>query len=204
MARSIKIAINHTNNTKAFIQFLEKRISKTRPQSESVNLSAIPSLYASFIDPMLRLWNNPKSKITEPDLVDFMGEVFALSIYSKDNTVSTWQKDPKLSNSLTPDFLVNNSDYVEIYSPEIDFWKNVSSTLEFQPMAELLTQNTIVETVEAKSSKYSGYPMIILVMVHNYPFSRDLPKIYERIKHQPEHRIVGMYGDAIIYDSSSN
>ncbi len=202
MPRSIKININSTNNIKALADFLKQRRSKTRPELSSVKKSLIPSIYNQFILPMLNLWSNPKSKITESDLIDFMGEVFALSIYSIYNTVSNWEKDPKLSNNLTPDFLINNSDYVEIYSPEIDFWKNVSSTAGFQPAAELLTQNTVVKTVETKSNKYSGCSMVILVIVYNYPFPNDLSKIYEHIKHRPEHRIVGMYGSAIVYDSS--
>lgn len=203
MARSIKLDINRANNIKAFTQFFENRRSKARPQFNSVNTAGITSIYDDFVEPMLQLWSNPKSKITEADLIDFMGEVFALAIYSKGNVVSNWRKDPKLVNNLTPDFIINEASYIEVYSPEIDFWKNVSGDGGFQPATELLQQSTIIDTVGAKSSKYNGYPMIILVMVHNYPFPDDLPKIYKSIKNRPEHRIVGMYGDSIIYDSST-
>lgn len=202
MARSIKLDINRANNIKAFTQFFENRRSKTRPQFSSVDRAGVVSLYEDYVEPMLQLWSSPKSRMTEPDLVDFIGEVFALAIFAKDNMVSSWRKDPKLINNLTPDFIINDTAYIEVYSPEIDFWKNISEDGGFQPAEDLRRQLTIIDTLEAKSSKYNGYPMIILVMVHEYPFADDLPKIYKDIKHLSEHRIVGMYGDAIVYDSS--
>ena len=193
-----KLNPNDTNNIVSLVKFLQNRDSKTRPRG--LDAMGISQIYISLIKPLLS--KGKQSKMTEPDLVDFMGEILALSVYGQKYQIDLWQYDPKLDGGLTPDFLVNNSEYVEVYSPEVDFWKKVPNTTEFFPANGVFDQNTMAETIESKSSKYQDTPMTILVAIHQYPFPDDIVKACQKATLRKNHRLLCLYGSQPIYDSS--
>ena len=195
---SRKLEPNDANNILCLVKFLKNRDSKSRPQG--LDATGISHVYVNLIRPLLN--KGSQSKMTEPDLVDFMGEILALSIYAEKNTVDSWHYNPEIDSGLTPDFLVNGDEYVEIYSPEVDFWKKVPDTQGFFPVGGRFDQNTMVETIEKKSSKYKSTPMTILVVIHQYPFPDDIVKACKKVTMNNSHRLLCLYGSQPIYDSS--
>lgn len=133
----------------------------------------------------------------------FVVEIFALACYAKDNKIDKWEYNPFLPNSKkTPDFLVNDIDYIEVYSPISDLSKDIKQDLIKQEESGALVLNTgflpvssfhhgvAKSYLEEKSTKYKDYKITFLVHTAAGGFPIDMINSLKQVNlASPEHHI---------------
>jgi hypothetical protein len=150
------------------------------------------TIYDSLIKPIMQnqsldIGETPREKMSLTEMEEYVGELFALAIYAKDNKVDNWVSRPKIGNQ-TPDFVINDKkEILEIYSPE------KSNIEDFIQRDEL--QKRIKGHVQYKTDKYISMSLTIIVHVF---VGIEVPTYLEALKLialPNNHKILFYHGD---------
>jgi hypothetical protein len=193
-------------NDQEYITFLISALKERENMfSKGVDVEAVKHVYHSVVSPILKLGEHP-SFANDSDRKKFVIETFALACYSKDNQITSWEYDPVLPGSAkTPDFFINGSYYLEVYSPVSDLPKEMVEDLNRQTNEGKLVANTGFHPVssfwqqvgkpylEKKSQKYKDYQMTFLVHTMAGGFPVDMINMLKQVAlATPDHHI-GFY-----------
>lgn len=187
------------------IKVMEKRENTF---SKDVNIPAVDDIFQLIIKPILVLGTIPTLS-GDDEKEKFVLELFALACFSKDNTINEWEYNPVLTGSnLTPDFLLNKSQYLEVYSPVSDLPRNMLATIKqqeiegssipstgFQPVSTFW-HSVAKPYLENKSVKYKNYKITFLVHTIAGGFSVDMINTLKQIQlSSPDHQLVYYKGN---------
>lgn len=177
--------------------------------SKGVDAATVSHIYHSIVSPILKLGVHPNF-VNDNDRKKFVIETFALACYSKDNPIESWVYDPVLPGSAkTPDFFINNSYYLEVYSPISDLPKEMVADLNQQTEEGKLIANTGFYPVssfwhkvgkpylENKSQKYKDYQMTFLVHTMAGGFPIDMINMLKQVTlASSDHHIIFYQGNS--------
>lgn len=199
------------------IQHLEKftgdRINFT---SRNVNRDGVGKIYYDTMEPILTRGKIPEFKSKQEEKT-FAGSMLALSVYAKDHKVCKWKYEPSICGK-TPDFLVNDQQYIEIYSPHNDLPQKTKDKLEKKKSASNnavystglwleekgFIRNQVKNNLNKKSKNYENFPVLFLVNTIAADFTEDVIKSLKGVHLKTEqHSIIYYHGDRVMYRSNN-
>lgn len=180
--------------------------------SKDPDPESIEWIFKSIIKPVLDKGDTPTFS-NDFDKKKFVIETFALACYAKDNEINKWVYDPVLPNSnKTPDFFVNDTTYIEVYSPISDIPNDIKQDLSRQEDSGNLIASTgflpassfhhavAKSYIEKKSDKYKDYKMTFLVHTAAGGFAKDMINSLKQVNLSSlEHHIVYYQGNSKKY-----
>lgn len=188
--------MNDNENMNKLKEFVANR--GTPPYNRS-STKYVNNVYYSFIKPLLRL-NKNTLKIKKEETI---GEFFALSIHAKRYIINNYIHQPKV-NKLTPDFLVNNDTYFEIYCPTMNRDINNKNYYLQKDHNGKFSRINLTSNIEEKSSKYKNLKLTIIVLIICNDFLNDLKNSLKNVELKSNnHKLFLYFGDKEInYDQS--
>lgn len=182
--------------------------SRTTPMNPVVNTEGINTIAEEVLLPLLDAALKTPSLTNEQKETEFAGDLFALAMYAKNHELRSWLYSPRCVNNLTPDFLINDDQYVEVYSPSLNhgsdellygYGLNVNDNvyngnfvMVEQPESRF---KRLIDEVEAKSVKYKALKAIFLVHVVFNEFIHDIQSDLNQVGlSSTEHQVLLYHG----------
>lgn len=170
--------IKDSEMIKNLIEFVRDRETVLSNKPDCKN---IEEMFNVLIKPLLKT-GTYKIPTSATKKKEFSGELFALSVYAKYHSVNNWQYEPKIDNELTPDFMINDNHYLEVYSPALNHDNSSSGYyLKDDGTGKFLRKN-LISVIEEKSIKYRVENIIFIIHVICAEFGIDLQKSLKNIK----------------------
>lgn len=161
--------------------------------SLTVNQLAIETISEDIADEIFQIGElSPLPNSQE--IRQFIKEIFALYCHAQYEFVGRWLYEPKLSNRTTPDFLINDNEYVEIYTPKLYIPDKI--THNFFPS----DGTYITKEINEKSRKYAQYKLTIIIQVLNNGFIGIVTKQAKRVTIvNPDHKLYVYHAGNLVY-----